>query len=182
MSEFTRSRSDAAIIDAAARVLAAMPTATMSEISDRAGLSRATLYRHFPTRDALIDAISAHALDLWTLSVSELELDAVGTVEALGRLTRTLLSLGARYVTALKPVSSLPHKIDDPHIGPVVHQVLDRVARDGVIGVPIPVDRLATYYTALVVAGLTLVVEDGRGVEATAADIVGILTGTAARD
>ena len=37
---------------------------TVSAIADRAGVQRATVYRHFPDEDALIDACSSHWLSL----------------------------------------------------------------------------------------------------------------------
>jgi AcrR family transcriptional regulator len=57
-----RLRSDArrsveAIIDAARAVLAERPDATMEEIASVAGVTRQTIYAHFPSRDALIAAI-----------------------------------------------------------------------------------------------------------------------------
>ena len=43
-------RNHAALLDAAAAVLAVDPSASLAEVAARAGLGRATLYRHFPTR------------------------------------------------------------------------------------------------------------------------------------
>ena len=60
-SDFTRN--ERRIVDAAARLLAARPSTGMSEIAAAAGLGRATLYRHFPTREALIAGLRAEAAD-----------------------------------------------------------------------------------------------------------------------
>jgi AcrR family transcriptional regulator len=51
-----------AIIDAALEALANDPDASMAEIARRAGVVRATIYMHFPTREALLDAVMENAV------------------------------------------------------------------------------------------------------------------------
>jgi AcrR family transcriptional regulator len=55
-------RSIAAILDAALDALASDPDSSMSAIARRAGVVRATIYVHFPTRTALLDAVMEHAV------------------------------------------------------------------------------------------------------------------------
>jgi AcrR family transcriptional regulator len=57
-------RSIAAIIDAALEALAEDPDVSMAEIARRAGVVRATIYMHFPTRESLLDAVMEHATAL----------------------------------------------------------------------------------------------------------------------
>ena len=54
-------RSIAAITNAALEALASDPDASMAEIARRAGVVRATIYMHFPTREALLDAVMEQA-------------------------------------------------------------------------------------------------------------------------
>src|SRR4051794_1439440 len=63
-----RRRSDAALnrtklVQAARRLLADDPEATMVEIATAAGVGRGTAYRHFPSRDELVDAVRRQERD-----------------------------------------------------------------------------------------------------------------------
>ena len=51
-----------AIIDAALDALADDPDVSMAAIARRAGVVRATVYMHFPTREALLDAVMEDAV------------------------------------------------------------------------------------------------------------------------
>lgn len=54
-------RSITSITNAALEALASDPDVSMAEIARRAGVVRATIYMHFPTREALLDAVMEHA-------------------------------------------------------------------------------------------------------------------------
>jgi TetR/AcrR family transcriptional regulator, mexCD-oprJ operon repressor len=54
-------RSIASITSAALEALASDPDVSMAEIARRAGVVRATIYMHFPTREALLDAVMEDA-------------------------------------------------------------------------------------------------------------------------
>ncbi len=81
-------RSVAAILDAALEALASDPDSSMSEIARRAGVVRATIYVHFPTRTALLDAVMEHAIAQVVESMRGAEPQRGEPVEALERVLR----------------------------------------------------------------------------------------------
>lgn len=56
------------LLDAALTALNRNPTATIAEIAAAVGSSRATLHRHFSSREALIAEIAQRAVDRWELT------------------------------------------------------------------------------------------------------------------
>src|SRR3954451_194120 len=88
-----RRRSDAdrsvqAILEAALDALASDPDASMAEIARRAGVVRATIYAHFPTREALLDAVMEHAVAQVAGATAAAEPTRGEPVEALERVIR----------------------------------------------------------------------------------------------
>ncbi|MGZ4289701.1 MAG: TetR/AcrR family transcriptional regulator [Gaiellaceae bacterium] len=88
-----RRRSDAdrsvqAILEAALEALASDPDASMAEIARRAAVVRATIYAHFPTRDALLDAVMEHAVTEVAQATSAAEPTRGEPEEALERVLR----------------------------------------------------------------------------------------------
>jgi len=101
-ADFTRN--ERRILDAAAQVLAASPTAGMAQIAGAARLGRATLYRHFPTREALLEGLRAEALDavgdVVARCVTPVLAGAPGAPTPTAALTRAveeLVAVGDRY-------------------------------------------------------------------------------------
>ena len=81
-------RSVAAILDAGLDALASDPESSMSEIARRAGVVRATIYVHFPTRTALLDAVMEYAVGQVVEAMRSAEPQCGEPVEALERVLR----------------------------------------------------------------------------------------------
>src|SRR6266516_2367172 len=81
-------RSVAAVLDAALEALASDPDSSMSEIARRAGVVRATIYVHFPTRTGLLDAVMEHAVAQVVEAMRGAEPQRGEPVEALERVLR----------------------------------------------------------------------------------------------
>jgi AcrR family transcriptional regulator len=93
------SRNHEAILTCAIAVLADSPQASMRDIADASGTGRTTLYRHFPDRDALIEAIYDRVL----AEADDITAQALGArgdpdpVAILADLCVELAGLGDRY-------------------------------------------------------------------------------------
>ncbi len=81
-------RSVASILDAALEALASDPDSSMSEIARRAGVVRATVYVHFPTRTDLLDAVMEYAVGMVVEAMKSAEPQRGEPVEALVRVLR----------------------------------------------------------------------------------------------
>jgi AcrR family transcriptional regulator len=68
--------------------LAGDPDASMAEIARRAGVVRATIYMHFPTRESLLDAVMEHAVGEVARATSEADPTHGEPKEALERVLR----------------------------------------------------------------------------------------------
>ena len=79
-------RSVLAIRQAALEALASDPDASMAEIARRAGVVRATIYAHFPTRESLLDAVMEHAVAQVADAIREAEPERGEPKEALERV------------------------------------------------------------------------------------------------
>lgn len=90
-------RNRAALLEAAAEVLATTPDASLAEVAARAGLGRATLYRHFENRDALLAGIQAEVLARAAEALAAAHLTDCDTREGLRRAATALVPLGMRF-------------------------------------------------------------------------------------
>jgi AcrR family transcriptional regulator len=95
-------RADAArnlhrIVEVAARMIGEDPHVGMAAIAAAADVSRATVYRHFPTREVLTDAIRAQALGAGEQAIVDCRLDEGSATEALRRLVDAWIEIAADY-------------------------------------------------------------------------------------
>jgi len=128
-----RQRSDArqsiaVVIDAAIRTLGDRPDASMDEIARAAGVTRQTVYAHFPSRDALIDAVTEQATAEVTGLLDGLDLDQAPPAQALTRLLDAGWQVAARFPFLWLQPAVDPGKDADRH-APVLDRMLDIVRR-----------------------------------------------------
>jgi TetR/AcrR family transcriptional regulator, mexCD-oprJ operon repressor len=101
-------RSVARILDAAVDALAADREASMAEIARRAGVVRATIYVHFPTRESLIEAVTDRAIAEATEVIAAAEPGRGDAAEALRRLIVAAWRALGRYHALVAINTRLP--------------------------------------------------------------------------
>src|SRR5689334_18300289 len=113
-----RERVAAAIIEAAAAVLAERgDTASMSDVATAAGVARATVYRYFPNREALLEALGTVAVQEAGQGLTAARLDAVAIEEAFTRAVRALVQVGDYFVVLARERARIAPDEFDRHVG-----------------------------------------------------------------
>ena len=127
-------RSVARILDAAVDALASDPEASMAEIARRAGVVRATVYVHFPTREALLEAVTHSAIAEVAKVIEAAEPARGEPTEALARVVTSAWRTLGRYHSLVEINTRLPHTELHAKHGPVLgvlEPLIARGQRDG---------------------------------------------------
>lgn len=85
------------LLDAASGALALNPEASLGDVAKLAGLTRATLYRHFGSRENLIAALRDDALACAHDVIAGAQIEEGTALEALGRVVSGIISVGGRF-------------------------------------------------------------------------------------
>jgi len=171
----------AAILDGAARVFALQgEQASMNDVAAAAGVARATVYRYFPNREALLDALAADALGAVETRLTSARVDEVAPEEGLSRVVRALVVLGDSFVLLARQRSrSDPERFERVLTQPL-RRLFERARADGEIRDDITSARLADALIGLVVGVLTST--PSLGVDDMTATVTGLfLDGARAR-
>ena len=151
-------RNRARLLEVAVRAFSQSgPEATLEAIAKEAGVGIGTLYRHFPTREALVEAAYRSELDKLCDPVPEL----IANMPA-DRALRTWMDRFVEYMTAKRGMSDALRQVIASGGNPYAHSrakltdaitaLLDAGARAGTLRTDVdPVDVLAS------LSGLTLV-------------------------
>lgn len=127
-------RSIAAIVEAAVDGFSRRPDVSMSEIATAAGVGRVTLYAHFPSREALVEAATKRVLAEASASLDAADLDHGSAVDALRRMVRTSWSVLDRYRGILEAERALTPAALRHHHGDVLERMDRLIARGQVEG------------------------------------------------
>ena len=166
-------RVSAAILDAAAGVLAARSgQASMSDVAAAAGVARATVYRYFPSRQALLDALAEVAVADAAARLTSARIDAVPAEEGVRRAVRALVEGGDHFlVVARERVLASPEEFERGLSAPV-RRLFERGQARGELRDDVPSSWLAESLVGIVVSAVAAT--PARGKEDTIAAITSI--------
>ena len=172
-------RVSSAILEAAARVLAEQgDQASMGDVAAAAGVARATVYRYFPNRQALLDELARLAIADAGERLASARLDAVPVHDGITRAVRALVDVGDYFVVLTRErVEPNPDQFERSLAAPL-RELLERGQAEESIRSDVPATWLADSLVALVVS--VLLAPPLLGAEDTIAAVTGLFLNGAA--
>jgi TetR/AcrR family transcriptional regulator, mexCD-oprJ operon repressor len=150
-----------AILQGAAHTLAAQgPSASMTEVAAAAGVARATVYRYFPNRQALLDELAILALREADDRIVSARIDEVPTQEAITRVVRVLVDIGDAFVVVARE-KARPAEFERT-LGSPLARLFERGRESGDIRDDLPIPWLTEDLLGLVLSVLTSMPSQGR--------------------
>ncbi len=149
-------------MDAAMTALADNPEASLSAIADAAGVSRATLHRYFPARQALIDTISLQAIQETDAAVNAIDWEGMTSQDYLLAVFEAVIPLGDRYhVLSRVPLDAASDAVREAYARQLrgVDTMVQWMAREGLVAPRVPVAWAALVIDSLIYAAWTAVRE-----------------------
>ncbi len=163
-------RTAAAILDAAAHALSEHGSSTnMADVAAAAGVSRATLYRYYPDREALLDALASHALAEAAARLADAGLERAPVEEAIERIVRALTAVGDRYAVLLREQIKVDPAETDRLVAAPMRAVFARGVESGFFRQDVPAEVLLELFGGALVAALKLIERGQLGVEEASA-------------
>jgi len=168
-----RARVSAAILEAAAALLAERgEQASMADVAVAAGMARATVYRYFPNREALFDALGHVAVEQAGERLQAGRLQDVPIPEAFERAVRALVGVGD-YLVVVSRENARPDTAEfDRRAASPLRELIERAQSLGEVRSDLPASWLMESLIGIVVSGLQT--RPSLGVEDTVAGITSL--------
>ena len=182
--EALQERTAAAIVDSAAAIMAEQgDAASMADIASAAGVSRATLYRYFPNREALLHAMATTSVEELAARIADADLRGIPVNEAIARLVRGFVAIGGKYValSSGQRKRTADHPDVDALLSEPVRELFRRGIADGSLRADLDPELLLDLFSGLIKAALDITSAGRAGVEETSAAVATLfLNGTRA--
>lgn len=169
-------RTASAILDAAAHVLSEQGSgnSSMADVAEAAGVSRATLYRYYPHREVLLEALATKALADAAGRLADAGLERAPVEEAIERIVRAIAAVGDRYAVLVHERVEFDRAEAQRLLGGPMQSVFERGVADGVLRQDIPLDVLLEAFGGALMAAVKLVQQGGLGLEEASAAIAAV--------
>jgi AcrR family transcriptional regulator len=148
-------RVPSAILEAAAGALVERgEQASMSDVAAAAGVARATVYRYFPSREALLEALGRAALQDAGERLRAARLAEVPVQEGVARAVRALVTVGDRFVVLARDRARPDTGEFDARIATPLRELLARAQGHGEVRDDVPPEWLTESLFGLIVSVL----------------------------
>ena len=166
-------RVSAAILEAAAAVLAeGGEQASMADVAAAAGMARATVYRYFPNRETLLEALGRLAVEEAGERLQAGRLQDVPVPEAFERAVRALVTVGD-YLVVVSRQNARPDAAEfEQRVASPLRKLIERAQSLGEVRDDLPASWLMESLIGVVVSGLQT--RSSLGVEDTVAAITSL--------
>jgi TetR/AcrR family transcriptional repressor of mexCD-oprJ operon len=150
----TAERNVDALLSAAERLLAQNKPVSMSSVASEAGVSRQTLYAHFPDRGRLLSAVVERAVRRWVAATEHIEPERGPAAEALARL----VEVGWQEISRSSHIARVASEELDPDAvrrahesgAALVRRLVRRGRRDGSFRTDVPEQWLVSAFFGLI--------------------------------
>ena len=144
----------AAILDGAAQIFVLHgEQASMNDVAQAAGVARATVYRYFPNREALLNELARTAVTDVEARLVSARIDEVPPEEGLTRLVRALVDIGNPFVLLVREERRSDHERFEGKVTQPLRRLFERGQASGDIRDDIASARLTESLIGLI-AGL----------------------------
>jgi TetR/AcrR family transcriptional regulator, mexCD-oprJ operon repressor len=149
-------RVSGAILEGAARIFATQgEQANMNDVAAAAGVARATVYRYFPNREALVEALAQATVSDVGERLSSARINEVAPEDGIARAVRALVDVGDSFVLlARERLRSDPQRFERSLTQPL-RQLFERGQANGDVRDDITSARLTEALIGLIVGVVT---------------------------
>lgn len=130
----------------------------MAEIADEAGVGRATLYRHYPTRESLLRGVAEAGMAELVEAFEAANLDELPADRAITRIIAVYLRNGAKYAAVISQADQLCDHAAIERTSRPIREVIARGIGDQVLRDDLRPDAVFAMFSAIVERALWLTV------------------------
>lgn len=145
-----------AILDGATQIFAIQgEQASMNDVAEAAGVARATVYRYFPNRDALLNELANTAANDVNARLTAARINEVTPEEGITRAVRALVDIGDSFVLLTRQRQRTNPEQFKRNITQPIGQLFQRGQANADLRHDITTDRLTEALTGLIIGMLT---------------------------